>query len=277
MMIDYEKILREANNEEIEKAVSSQFSKSIKKNRFNYIKTYKKEIGLLNKVLSLYFYLSQVITPSEQTDKFYRRYLLGEGYIVTIANNFFVIKELFLDGLHIQLQIMLRTQIEMINNLIAFIGDDDYYLRYGTDSHETPDGYIAPKMEQTKKAIKKVIKDSYVERSNEYIKIYIDLLDTLYKELSEATHGKFVNIKLQAMGVNDDDELLDNGMFGVDKPIGATKNLLSHSYLLFQLSFLLIRIQLNKKGLLNRDNVFYDILNSFDKIDLLNYEGLYER
>ena len=273
--MSHNKLIEYSEIEEFEQQISNLFDEKISGNKYKYINRFDKEIKMLNRLLAQYFYLSQSLKELDKADKTYRRFLLGKGYLETITNNFFTIKDLFVSGLPIQFQLILRSQIELISNLAAFIGDDDYFIRYGTDSFTSDDGYITPKTNHAIKTLKKVIGDSHGVDSKEYVDIFIGLLDKLYSELSATTHGKFVNIMLQAMGELEGEEL-EYGLFGVDMPIGNTKSLLSHSSLLFQLFFFLIKNQLEKKELLNNSSEYYDIINSYKRIDLLNYEGLYK-
>ncbi|WP_459641457.1 hypothetical protein, partial [Flavobacterium sp. CGRL2] len=83
-------------------------------------------------------------------------YLLA--YTTSIANNFLVIKQLFATGFHFQMEIIERTQLEQLNNLLTMIYDDEFFQYFTKTGLRNNDDFIplTPKEKHLTKALKKI-------------------------------------------------------------------------------------------------------------------------
>lgn len=214
-------LLSDTKRKEIVDDILEYFSKRIKENKTSHLEAFADELQILDRIITQYLLLSYIIKDSDK-NKFSGRSLFSTHHINTIANNFYSIKELFISGYHIQLQIMIRSQFEFVNNVIAFIGDDEYFKRYGMYNREKKHSFITPKPNHAEKSIKRILKDliSSKYKFNDFWKLYKEMMNSLYTDLSETVHGNIVKIAFQSLDENENNsEIVMQNLCGVKKPI----------------------------------------------------------
>jgi len=156
--MDVAEILKSLPKNEIIDFVIENYTNSTKENEKYHLEKFNDELKVLARIISQYFFLQFVIRDSTDNDRFPGRFFFGRHYISVIANNFYILRELFIKGFHIQFQQFLRTQFECVNNLIAFLGDDDFFQRFATDNGS--ETLISPKPIHAEKAIKKLFNEN---------------------------------------------------------------------------------------------------------------------
>jgi hypothetical protein len=129
-------------------------------------------------------------------------YLLA--YATSIANNFIIIKQLFVTGYHFQMEVIQRTQIEQLNNLLTMIYDDEFFKFFTKTWVRNSEDFLplTPKEKHLAKAIKKI-----EFKNPNFSDIFTELYDSIqetYEEFSKSVHGNFMHILLLTTGRNDD-------------------------------------------------------------------------
>lgn len=248
------------------------FAERIDENKESHLKLFSEELLLLDRIITQFFFLSYTIRASNGTDKFPGRFFFGRHYINTIANNFYTIKELFISGFHVQFQLMIRNQFEYVNNLIAFIGDDDFFRIFALSNEEKNNSIFTPKPIHAERAIRKLTKEYNNDGFDEFWKIFKEIMTSIYSDLSESTHGNIVRVALQSHGETENqynDNLAPN-ICGVLSPLPATKSILRQSLNYFQITYRLLWIQMQKKDMFDKNSPFYDFVNHYsDKFELM--------
>lgn len=203
-------------------------------------------------------------------DKYPERFFFARNYVTTIANNFHIIKELFTKGFHVQLQQIIRTQIEYLNNLIAFVGEDDFFRRFATNNGN--DFVLSPKPIHSEKTIKKLFKECFQNDPNDTWSILKNLTNALYNDLSESTHGNIARIAIQSMSKNDENtDELSQSICGAEIPLEATINILRNSLDYFQISTRILWIQIEKKNMIDYNSPFLDFVDHYkDKFAIIS-------
>jgi len=268
--MDVAEILKSLPKSEIIDFVIENYADRTKENENSHLDNYQEEIKVLDRIISQYFFLSYVIRDSNEKDKFPGRFFFGRHYITVIANNFYIIRELFIKGLHVQFQQFLRTQFECVNNLIAFIGDDDFFQRFATDNGK--ETLISPKPIHAEKSIKKLFKE-YSDKDPENVwATFKEIMNFIYKDLSESAHGNIPRIALQSLSQKDNQvDFYTQNMCGVESPLPVTIQILRQSLNYFQITSRLVWIQIEKKDLLDKESPFLEFVDYYkDKMELMS-------
>lgn len=254
-----------APKNEIISAINDTLSNCISEHKDSHLKHYQREIDLLERIITQYLVLSVVIKKSSTTTTNNARALLSKQYLRTISNNFLVIKELFISGLHIQMQLILRTQLEFVDNLIAFTGDDEFYNRFCTEESVKNFVLITPKPVHSEKSLKKLMKEHNSEGFDEVWKLFKGIKDSMYKELSQTTHGHVIKVALQTFGEDlNNEDILTSNTAGVMNPLPITMSILRQCLNYFQITYCLIFRQLHNKKILNLKSPFFDFTKYYN-------------
>jgi len=271
--MDIVEILKTLPKSEIIDFVIDNYEERAKENQKSHLDKYQEEIKLLDRIISQYFFLSYVIRDSNEKDKFPGRFFFGRHYISVIANNLYIIRELFIKGFHVQFQQLLRSQFEYINNLIAFIGDDDFFKRFGTSNGK--DILISPKPIHAEKSIQKLFKEFSNNDPENVWKIFKEIMNFIYKDLSEAAHGNIPRIALQSLSQKDSQvDFYTQNICGVESPLPVTVNMLRQSINYFQITSRLVWIQIEKKDMLDKKSPFLEFVDYYkDKFELISNEN----
>lgn len=121
-------------------------------------------------------------------------YLLS--YVTAIANNFLVIRQLFVTGFHLQMEVQQRTQLEQLNNLLIVIYDDEFFKFFTKTWVRSGEDFMphTPKDKHLAKAIKK-IEFKNPDMSSLFKQLYNDIKES-YEEFSKSVHGNLMHILL---------------------------------------------------------------------------------
>lgn len=237
---------------------SEKIDENIKSHRSEFTRTFE----MFEHLKVIFFLFSIVINEKFETQKFKGRCYLSKYYLDVIANNFQVSKNLFEQGFHIQLQLIFRNQFEFINTLIAYIGDEDFFKKYGGSSERL----LTPKPINTEKTIKKIMRSHISENFNDFWKTYQTIISTIYSELSINAHGNIPSIALQSLeGVKDDDETYNRSSCGVSYPLKVTREMIKQMFNYFQISSNILFIFLEKEKMLDKENPFYNFVEYHSK------------
>jgi hypothetical protein len=229
-------------------------------NKSSRLKMFQDEIESLDRIVNLYFLLSGIIIKSK-TDLIPARFLVCKSYLKIVTNNFFAIKKLFISGLDIQFQIMVRTQLEYLNNLLALIGDDDFFQCYVLNKGKDDLNCITPKPINAEKSIKKILKKFYGIDYEKYFSQFVTNLNSTYKDLSESAHGNILRTLILSYGADvKRKNILKESNCGTIVPLPVFIDTLRHSINNFQVFYLLIWENLEERELLDKRNQLFDFL-----------------
>jgi len=268
-----EKIFDELSKEKIVESIIDNFEQFQNENKSHHEQTYVTELKVFDKIIIQYLCLHLSIDHTNQSDSFQNRAFYTKHYLSTITNNFYVLRQLFLSGYHIQFQILLRSQFEFINTLICFVGDDDFFRCY-VMAKKNGDIPITPKHSNTEKCLKRLLKEYDQKAFDDIWDIYSQLLKTMHSALSEIVHGNVARIMIQGFQKNDEENLYHSGIGGTTKPLGVTQNILIQIINYFQITFSLIDFQLQKRQLININTSFIKFLRkNYDYVELLSVES----
>lgn len=269
--MEIKKLIENTPHKDVIKEIIELYSERTKENKISHIDTYTKEISLLDQIITQYFFMSNSVRDSNNTDKFPARFYVGKHYINTIANNFYIIRELFVNGFHIQLQLLLRNQFEYINNLIAFTGDDEFFRRFVLNDGGNSEVTLTPKPTHAKKSIMKLLNEYNNQHFKEFWTIFKEMMTLMYSDLSESAHGNILRVAVQSQGQHEDgDDYLEPNSCGVRKPLNVTIQILRESLNYFQITYRIVWLQLENKDMFDKESPFISFVNYYnDKIDLL--------
>ncbi len=135
-----------------------------------------------------------------------KKTILYQGYIASITNNFVVCKKLFIEGWHFQLQIILRTQFEQLQNLICLLFDEEYYEYYSKASDNKDLVPLTPKQAHIQKVLTKFSKTHH--SYGRLLKTMSIEMKPLYDEFSKASHGNLMHAMLLSSYPADDDSII---------------------------------------------------------------------
>ena len=267
-------LIKNTPHSEIIKEIIELYSERIEENKISHVNSYSKEIALLDRIITQYFFMSNSVRDYNDVDKLPARFYVGKHYINTIANNFYNIKELFINGFHIQLQLLLRNQFEYVNNLIAFTGDDEFFKRFVLNDGIDSDLILTPKPTHAKKSIMKLLNKYDSQHFKEFWVIFEEMMNLMYSDLSESAHGNILRVAVQSQGQHEDgDEYLEPNSCGVKNPLPVTMKILKESLNYFQITYRIVWLQLENKDMFDKDSPFLDFVNYYNnKIDLLRDE-----
>lgn len=246
---------------EIIKEIIQYYDDKVIENRLSHEELFKKELDVIDRIIVTFFCISLVIRESTEKDKYRGRFFFGKQYVSSISDNFYMIKDLFVKGYHIQLQLLIRSQIEYVNNLISFIGDDPFFQSFCIE--ENNKYFVSPKPIHSEKALKRIFKEYNPENYSEdtWI-IFKRLINSLYSDLSESTHGNIVRVVVQSLS-GENEELIGQSICGVKVPIPATVGILKESLNYFQIATRILWIQLEKKDMIDKDSPFLDFVSFY--------------
>jgi len=261
--------LKSMPKSEIIKEIIQYYGDRVIENQLSHENLFEKEFEVIDKIISTYFCISLVIREATESDKYKRRFFFAKQYISTITDNFYMLKELFQKGFHIQLQLLIRSQIEYVNNLISFIGDDSFFQSFCIE--ENNKYFISPKPVHSEKVLKRIFKEYNPENySEETWKVYKKLINSLYSDLSESAHGNIVRIVVQSLS-GEHEDMIGQNICGAKIPIPATVNILRNALNFFQIATRILWIQIEKKEMIDKESSFLDfVLYSQSKIKFMN-------
>jgi hypothetical protein len=139
--MDLRKELKGYRPEELTEIVVEQINQHLVQNKNEFENYFSEEIRILDRITVQHRLLATCIRESNEDDKFSGRFFFGKHYLTSISANFYALRDLYSKGLHVPFQILLRSQIELVNTYIAFIGDDDFFIRYCRGSKQNPTRY----------------------------------------------------------------------------------------------------------------------------------------
>jgi hypothetical protein len=229
------------------------FDKIEKENISNIKKTHPETVEHLDHTIKKFYRTFSGLVKVEQSKK--NIYL--KGYIIAIANNLVVCRKLFIGGWHFQLQIILRTQIEQITNLVAMTFDDEFF-KYFTTTKDHIDKFLpfTPKQTHLNKALKR-IKNSHPQYG-QTIEEMVKGLQPAYEEFSNSVHGNFLQTTLLST-FHDEDGKVTFSIGGSANVYPRTENYL-RSILNFSQIFLhIVERKLLETGDMNFEDLEYKI------------------
>ncbi|MBK5212539.1 MAG: hypothetical protein JJE55_02615 [Flavobacteriaceae bacterium] len=254
--IDYDKVF---------KLISDYFDERKEENIKSHQEEFQGEIQMLERFKVQFFLYQDVITERNEHKDFKGRCFFAKRYLNVVANNFQVAQTLFEQGFHIQLQLIFRSQFEFINTLIAFLGDDDFFLKYGKECSDSRK-VITPKRSNTEKSIRKIMKEYDPQNFNRFWKEYKHITEAIYSELSMNAHGNILSVSLQSMeGIKNEKWKYNITTCGVNYPLARTKMIVMQMLYYFQLMNSFLFIFLERKNLMDKRSEFYDFLEYYSK------------
>lgn len=267
------KILEKLPNSDLINIVKEIYEERISENKQCHLEGYQTEVEILDRIISQYLFLSLSVRDSNDKDKLPGRFFYTKLFLSVIADNFYLIKQSFTLGFHIQFQNLLRTQIEYSNNLIAFIGDDEFFIKFSTS--QITDKIFTPKPIHSEKSIEKLFKEEVNSKSIYAWKIYKEILISLYKDLSEVSHGNIPRISFQSLQQTSNViEEYKSNYCGVNLPLPSTIGTLRQSLHYFQITLRLVWIHIEKKDLLDKNSPFFKFIDYYkDKFELIKSEN----
>ena len=180
--------------------------------------------------------------------------ILYSGYVTSLVNNLISIRALFLTGMNLQIQPILRMHIEQLKILTAIVYDEELYKRVST-YHEESQKTLTPKQSHVDKVLFKLQKEH-----NQLVgmwKLINSNIDFLYERLSAVAHGNFLNITFHLMQEEVKDRPL--GIGGRQNQDDATNLYVSIGSDLSQLMWPIIRRHLLDQELIYLSNDNYGI------------------
>jgi hypothetical protein len=266
----------ESLNENNIKAAETFLNSKTKKNQQRIEKKFSKDLKVFDHVSYLYFYLLVTTKNFTQVEEntpsrvFYIKY-----YLVPIVNGFRSIKLLLNAGLYSQVQVLLRTQIELINILVAFAADDDFFNHFIKPGLKvrTFNNTLTPKLNNADRAIKKMIFACYDEHASDFWTVYSGLRKYLYDDLSETAHGNISRMAFQSFSDALEKNVMDTGIGGVAEPIPFLTTTIDNSTLYFQLAFKFIFNQVIASNYMNKNNEPFECLDYYSSHFKINRKG----
>ncbi|MDC1285304.1 hypothetical protein N8Z33_01305 [Flavobacteriaceae bacterium] len=257
--------LKDLDFKDIIETISEFYEQRRAENIKSHRKEFDEEIGMLERLKVQYFLLQSIMTDKNEPEKFKGRFYFGKNYLDVIANNFKVAQDLFEQGFHLQLQLILRNQFEFVNALIAFIGDDEYFLRYGRE-FENSKRILTPKPSNTEKSLKKILKENNPNGFKGFWKDFNLIMTTIYSELSTNAHGNIPSVSLQSLeGIKGNDSVYNKNICGVEYPLSVTIKMLKQILQYFQITGSILYIYLEKKKMLDSEVPFFEFVKFHSK------------
>lgn len=200
---------------EIVDNILSQFKELETENRKNHIKTGYKRIRALDNTIYKFTSLSVNLMKNRGNRPIRINYV--EMLLTSIVNNAIVIKDLYINGWHLQCQSIMRVQYELLNNVFSILIDIKFFERFQKiqklGDEEIP---VSPKHTESKKIIRKFFEKEKEKKTWSAIE---SLMDYLYSELSRAIHSNFFHVVMLSNNKSDDDNFYPG--------IGGNKNSLT--------------------------------------------------
>lgn len=253
--------IKDIDFKDIIESISEFYEQRCEENIESHRAEFKEEIKILERLKVQHFLLQSILTNQNEPEKLKGRYYFSKNYLDVIANTFKVAKDLFEQGFHIQLQLLLRNQFEFVNVLIAFVGDDDYFFRYGR-IFKGSKKFLTPKPSNTEKTLKKILKENYPNDGfNEFWKNFNSIMTTIYSELSINAHGNIPSVSLQSFeGIKGVEDKFNKPLCGVKYPLSVTKKMLKQMLQYFQITGAILYTILENKNMLDKEVPFYDFV-----------------
>lgn len=240
--------------------VLSLFEKRTKANKTKYNTNHKRIIEIFDDKIAKHTYLFFSIKKNNESEKKGNRAFYLPQYLCAIANNYYALKEVFQKGLQVQVLVLLRNQFELINALISFITDDNYFDCV-TKFIEQKDSLISPDNKNSKKIVKEILKKMSKETIGENWKDYNTKYDSLYHLLSEPAHGNLLKVSMFSFFIDENKEgVLYPAIGGGFKPMGKAIEILMDTLDYFDLAFIIILGELIKKNYCDKKSESYKTL-----------------
>jgi hypothetical protein len=215
------------------------------------MKRHSKKFEMTRHIIALYFLLFVSLKKDSGNSKNEGRLLYARFYLVSIINNFLAMKTLFETGLHIQFQIILRSQMEYINTMIAFIGDDSFFNHFCKQDKKitTSVNTITPELRNIDKAIKRIIPKIITKNSDSFASAFFALNGELYNYFSEVVHGNITRVSLQANHHRKNE--IGPALGGQSRPYVYLKNKIIASNVYYQFGFQMLIKSLEEEDLID--------------------------
>lgn len=258
--------IEEKDFKDLIEIITNLYDEKIKENIKSHNEEFEKTLQTFEHLKVLFFLFSIVITDKFESKKFKGKFYLSKNYLDVIANNFQVCKNLFEQGFHIQLQLLFRNQFEYLNTLIAFIGDEEYFYRFGGSKNNETEKLLTPKPINTEKAIKKIMQNHIPENFKEFWKEYQFIMSFIYSELSINAHGNIPSVALQSLeGIKGDDSTFNRSSCGVSYPLKVTREMIKQMFNYFKISGNILYIFLEKEKMLDNESPFFNYVEYHSK------------
>lgn len=125
-------------------------------NRSNHFRNNRELINALDNSIYKFHILAFALVEEDNLEK--KILFHAKGFMSSVSNNSLVIRNLFVSGFHIQVQTIMRTQFEFLNNLLSFLHDRSFFNRFSEPyDGEDLEKIITPRQVHTEKLIAKFL------------------------------------------------------------------------------------------------------------------------
>jgi len=109
---------------------------------------------------------------------------------------------------------------------------------------------------------------------NNVWKIFKEIMNFMYKDLSESAHRNIPRVALQSLSQKDSQvDFYTQNMCGVKSPLPVTISILRQSLNYLQITSRLVWIQIEKKDMIDKESPFLEFVDYYkDKMDLMSNE-----
>ncbi|WP_161532216.1 hypothetical protein [Riemerella anatipestifer] len=263
--------INENDFDELIEIINEEYDKKINQNIESHNNNFKKSLKKFDEIKTLYFLLSYVVTNDKESEELKGRHFFCEKYLRVVADNCYELKQLFEKGLHIQFQLLFRSQFEFLNTLIAFVGSEDYFKIYCRENDKN--FILTPKPINTEKALKKILKNHIKGDFDAFWSTFNLILKSIYSQLSTNSHGNIPSIALQSyQGRKDNTEIFDENFCGVEYPLNVTKEIVKQFFHYSQIAGSILVKLLDENDMLDKNHLFYNYIylrsNKFEIITI---------
>lgn len=168
-------------------------------------------------------------------------------YLAAIVNHSRAISRLFEMGMHLQMEILMRSQFEYINLVYCMIKSESFFERMIIEN-DSGRFHVKPTSSLTKKEMLKLGFDKESKKAFEY---YFVLLNDIFSEAAHGHAGHVFEALRPIQGINEPDSILDDPIGGNKLPSASTKFVLIKMNNYTQILFLSIANFFITKGVVS--------------------------